>query len=220
MRPVWPPASVPCATTTSVPPSAMRRAFFTLPTSPITFAPWAWNASAYGAGLPEPGREHRHLELEDRLHLALREVAAEPTRRMPCDISSCCAALGQPELVLGVVDELAVRLPAASSRGRFAGACFGASPSPSARRCSAARRRPTAAARRRRTASTSGRGCGAPGARSPPAASTPRRRCRGRRLRRPRRRVRPSRRRPCRRAPSGIRCRGCRRDACAGPAGP
>ncbi len=36
MRPVCPPASWPCATTMSAPPSATRRAFFTLPTSEIT----------------------------------------------------------------------------------------------------------------------------------------------------------------------------------------
>src|SRR3990172_210771 len=53
-RPVWPPASAPCATTTSVPPSATRRAFFTFPTRAITLTPAAWNSSTYGAGLPRP----------------------------------------------------------------------------------------------------------------------------------------------------------------------
>ena len=52
--PVWPPASVPWATTMSQPASRARRAWATLPHMLTTSTPWRWQRSTASAGTPRP----------------------------------------------------------------------------------------------------------------------------------------------------------------------
>ena len=53
-RPVWPPASVPWATTMSHPASSARRAWSTLPHMLMTRTSWRWQRSTTSAGTPRP----------------------------------------------------------------------------------------------------------------------------------------------------------------------
>ena len=68
-RPVWPPASVPWATTRSHPASRARRAWSTLPHMLTTSTSLRWQSSTTSAGTPRPGHEHRGPTLDDLLDL-------------------------------------------------------------------------------------------------------------------------------------------------------
>ena len=54
MRPVWPPASVPWATTMSQPASTASMAWRTLPHMFMTSTPLAWHRSMTSRGTPRP----------------------------------------------------------------------------------------------------------------------------------------------------------------------
>ena len=57
MRPVWPPASVPWATTMSHPASTAATAWRTLPHMFTTSSPLEWHSSTTSRGTPEAGDE-------------------------------------------------------------------------------------------------------------------------------------------------------------------
>ena len=59
ISPVWPPASVPCAATTSAPACSARTACFTLPVITMIFMPCAFIAATCCSGTARPATKIR-----------------------------------------------------------------------------------------------------------------------------------------------------------------